>query len=199
MIILINLMEINKNFIIISICIKISICIIFFSVGVWESNIASTNQPNNVKLSDTEKEAYAFTIVKSIINILTGIFSMCLNNSNKSDDSDNKSKSSCNQFICINFGISIWGIVMYSNMIKNDSLFGPFNQVILAEFIIFITSGIFIILLLACTIIVLVIDSATKDNDNTKKNEPTNIIKNIENPTIVNESITIKIIDIPIS
>jgi hypothetical protein len=127
-------------------CILIPVLITLFGVGIWEAHIASKNQPNNVHFTYSEKEAYAFTVIKSIINILTCIGGFCIDfKLDKEDETKNK-----NKITCINIGIGLWCIVMYFQMIHDKSLFGSFNKIITAEFFISI-------IILSCFIFISII------------------------------------------
>jgi hypothetical protein len=118
---------------------KFIIFIIIFCIGTWEASVASSNQ-NTKLLTSSEIEAYAFTTIKAIINIvtsLTGCCLLCRTKENSKSESESKLNSD-SQLSFISFGVSIWGIVMYGNMDKNDEIYGPFRQVITAEFIIIV-------------------------------------------------------------
>jgi hypothetical protein len=130
--------------------INIPILFVFFCIGAWEAHIASTHQPDQVNLTDYEKEGYAFTVIRSIVNILFAFFGICVNQS-KDNDKDNENKSDMKVIHFINLGTTIWCIIMYSNIINQNFDFGPFKQVIIAEFIIFITSVCFIVFV-CCTL-----------------------------------------------
>jgi hypothetical protein len=150
----------------------IIISIVLFSVGVWEATVASSNQ-NTSSLTDNEKEAYAFTVIKSIMNIINSLTIYCLMCKNDKDDKDTKTNKS-NEFSLINIGINIWGLVMYDIMSSNNNLFGNFSQVIYAEMIIFTTacSIIGFGLIFSCCIIF-----TSKSNTDTTTKMPTDIIQ----------------------
>ena len=165
------------------------ISIALFSIGIWEATVASANQNTN-KLTSNEVQAYAFTTIKSIINILNSIYNISLLCSNEdSETSSDTKKSKTNiELPCINIGVGIWGLVMYSNLSKSIDNFGPFNIVIYVEFII-ITIGLscigFIIIISCCTFSLLYI---MNKNSNTPKIVIVN--DNIPPIVIVNDNIS---------
>lgn len=151
--------------------ISIMIYLSFFCIGVWEADIASNHDPNNIYLTGQEKEGYAFTVCKSIINILTGIFGTLLSLvQRESEEYELKPKPELNQIYFINLGVTIWCIIIFSNIINKKSDIGPFEQVIVAEFIILII-GISCVLLVYCYITI--ISSIISENiiQNDKKNK----------------------------
>ena len=115
----------------------ILILLFFFCIGVWEANIASNNDSDYNYYSNSEEEGYVFTTIKSIINILSGLFGTILFLIRR--NVDDLFSSGLNRVYCINLLITIWCIVMFSEIINNNSDFGEFKQVIIVEFIIFIT------------------------------------------------------------
>lgn len=140
---------------------NIFILLMFFCIGIWEANIASSHQPDKVKLTGYETEAYAFTVVKSILNILFGVFGVCL--FMKESENDEK-KSNMSQIHCINLGVVIWCIIMYSDIINHHIDFGPFKKVIVAEFIIFITSA--CLLVFSCCVAVIFVSVTSNQTSN---------------------------------
>jgi hypothetical protein len=182
---------------------NIPILLIFASVGLWEASIAANHQPDHVTLSGYEKEAYAFTVVKSILNICIGIIGICLF-ACQSDNKDNKKKSNMDQIYCINLGVTIWCIIMYSNIINNNLDFGPFKKVIIAEFIIFITS--MCLLVFSCCAFIVFTCICEKDipTDEAVANitKTTNKLRetiNTSNQPIVTDSLQVIVTEIPIS
>lgn len=161
---------------------------IFVCVGIWESIIASTYQ-DIYTYSTSLTEAYAFTVIKSIINILINICGCCLLAASD-DDKSNKS----NQLQFINFGVSIWGCVMYTNMKSNNNLFGPFSKVIYAEFIIFISSICLFVLLIIISFCGLCFINKPKNNDIEENiariNESRNAIQNAIRSSMIEETKT---------
>jgi hypothetical protein len=109
----------------------------FFCIGVWEADIASKNDSDYVYYSNLEELGYIFTTIKAIINILFGIFGTFLFLIRR--NVDDLISSDLGRFYCINFGTTIWCIIMFFEIINNNSDFGPFQQVIIVEFFIFIT------------------------------------------------------------
>jgi len=163
---------------------RIIICSIIFCVGIWEAIIAFSNQ-NLDTLKSNEVEAYVFTTIKSIINIITSLVGSCLTCLSNVESSQSKSNAD-SQLSMINLGISIWGIVMYTNMKLNSDIYGPFRIVIYVEFIIMMVVlslfG-FIIIISCCACIIMPFiteDNNTKNNITAKKSNPI-----IENDVVV--------------
>lgn len=129
---------------------QIIIYSIILSIGIWEANIALSNQ-HLYTVKSEEIEAYIFTIIKSIINIITSLFGICL--TCISDDEPSRSNADY-QLSMVNFGLSIWAIIMYTNMKVDSDIYGPFRIVIYVEFIIMmlVLSILGLIIIMSCYI-----------------------------------------------
>ena len=179
---------------------RFTICSIILCIGIWEATIASSNQDLDT-LKSNEVEAYVFTTIKSIINIITSLVGYCLTCTSNEESSKSKSKSKSNadsQISMINLGVSIWGIVMYTNMKLNSDIYGPFRIVIYIEFIIMmivLSLFGFIIIMSCCACIIMPFitnDSSIKDNITAKKSNP--IIDNVVvDNTIIDNNVVIDI------
>jgi hypothetical protein len=96
---------------------QIIIYSILFSIGIWESTIASSNQ-HLYKVKSDEIDAYIYTRIKSIINIITSIIGTCLTCISNNESS----KFNAIHLYMINLGFSIWSIIMYTNMAIDSSI-----------------------------------------------------------------------------
>ena len=144
---------------------------VLLAIGIWEITVAASNQ--NIKtLTNFEIEAYAFTIIKSILNIMLSLVGCCL----KCKPDDNSNSGSNIQLSIINSGVSIWGFIMYIKMLNNN-MYGPFQSVIIVEFIIMIVVlslfGIFF--LSFCCTCCLFLFTACNKSSNQKENQSNNL------------------------
>ena len=178
--------------------INISMLLVFFGVGVWEAIIASNHQPDHTKLTDYEKEGYAFTVVRSVINILFGVFGTChvMIKSDKSKDDEKKSNMA--QFHCLNLGTTIWCVIMYSDIINHHLDFGPFKQVIVAEFIIFITS-VCLIVFSCCVFITFISVIKAEVPTNNHSTSITNSTEKLRNTLSNTDQLQVTVTEVPVS
>ncbi len=144
---------------------QIIIYSIILSIGIWEATVASANE-NLYTVNTDEVDAYLFTTIKSIINIITSLVSTCLT----CISNDESSRLNAMHLYMINFGLSIWGIVMYTNIVVDSDIYGPFRIVIYVEFIIimlvFSIFGLIIIMYCYVCIIMPPITNTEPINDN---------------------------------
>ena len=123
--------------------------------GVWEAITLSKNNPNTMDFTPNMTEAYAFIMTKCILNLLIGsiafiigLFKMCVVCGG--EDPDKKEESNKNNILqLIGFGVNCWGIKLFDDYIKYNVDFGAYDQIIVAEFILFV-SIIGLIILFCC-------------------------------------------------
>lgn len=145
---------------------------LFIGIGIWEGTVAS-NYNNTISYL---LKVYIFTIFKIILNISFGLSSCCL--SCKSDDDDKPNKT--NYLYIINFIINIFACIMYTH--HTIDWFGPFYEVVYAEFIIFIIQCCIYVCILTCSCCILCKINSLNDNIQVPT---TNIIQKQEEPVVI--------------
>jgi len=159
-------------------------------MGSWEANILNKNMNN---LNDSPNNTIsAFIILKSIFNIIWGLYCILLSLfliCRKKNSFDEKMNMTQNGYNCLNFGISIWGLIEYN--INNPHIIHPFKQVLFIEMIAFylINSTIMFILVSSCCFVCCIISKDLNESENTKKihNISTNEIPITNGIPITNE------------
>ena len=73
-----------NNFIVI-----LPLSIFYLSIGIWEGVVASNHQPDDATFSNDQKMAYAFTVIKCVLNILTAINLLFIDFNKKDKDKNN--------------------------------------------------------------------------------------------------------------
>lgn len=107
-----------------------------FGIGIWEITIISKYEYNELVLA-TEFDAYNFIFFSSAINIITSLYLLWT--------MINKYYDNLNLFVIfvIKLCICVWSILLYIKI----KLYGDFNNVIMAQFILSLTEISIIILL----------------------------------------------------
>ena len=136
--------------------ILIFLIITIFGISIWELITVSYYQNIYIILA-TETNAFYFTLINSILNIINILFLLwIIDNKNNSLDeksnicfkfSEENPKCSITLFI-IHFCIGIWSIILFSNLKE----YKRFKNIIITEFIIFLIEFLIIGFLLIITI-----------------------------------------------
>jgi len=122
-----------------------ALCILFacvcayatlFAVGCWEANLALHNEPT-LDSSPGFIHGYVYTIFACITNIIVGISLICILGFYDPKNKDGKESSPAS----LTCAIAIWGIVLFAGMIDDDIRTGPFQSVVIAQFVITVVSS----------------------------------------------------------
>ncbi len=142
-------------------------------IGSWEAHVARMNADT---LDGSNAQVYGFTVAKACLNLILGfggIIIACLMGILGSDNDPNKESksngSSTSIFQMGNFGVGIWGLVMYY---RNMDIIDPFKEVLLVEMAFFYSIlgliGLMILLsCFACCFACCVADKEQKQQKNT--------------------------------
>ena len=122
---------------------RVSIACLLMALGIYEAVVAASNHNN---LTPNEETAYIFTSIKASINMCISLVECCTC-AKQNDKSTLETQCSA-----INLGLLIWVIIMYSDMINNTDIYGPFGTVVYIEFIVAIIwlSILGILMILCC-------------------------------------------------
>jgi len=110
--------------------ILISMYLTIFSIGCWEANMALYHEPTP-KSSPGFIHGYIYTIFACVTNIMVSIILLCTLGLHDPKQKENDSSHSPFTFI-----LAIWSIVLFAGMIDHDIRTGPFQSVVIAQFII---------------------------------------------------------------
>ena len=174
---------------------NLSICILILILscvqigfGIWEAITLSKNNPTTMDFTSNMTDAYAFVMTKCILNLLTGsiafiigLIKMCIVCAG--EDIEEKKESNKNNILqFISFGVNCWGIKLFNDYIKYNVDFGAYDQIIVAEFILFVSIIGLIILLCcgACCCICL----AQSDSSETTTKLPVKTTEPIKTPSV---------------
>ena len=98
-----------------------------FGVGCWEANLARHHVPTSTS-SPGFLHGYVYTIVASVTNILIGLTLLYLLGICRDVDT----KYSTVYLACV---VIIWGLVIFIGMVNHDIQTGPFQVVVIAQFV----------------------------------------------------------------
>jgi hypothetical protein len=103
-----------------------------FILGCWEARLASENVPS-VETSPGETQGYAFTVFCAIINITGAVFLTYLLCNDEKADKDAPSG-------CLQCGLFVWTCVLFAGIFNHDIRTGPFQNVVIAQFFLSLSS-----------------------------------------------------------
>jgi hypothetical protein len=120
-------------------CIVIAFICVYatlFAIGCWEANLALHNEPTRDS-SPGFIHGYVYTIFACFTNIAVSILLLCILWVNDPNHED-REESSPALLTCV---IGIWSIVLFAGMIDDDIRTGPFQSVVIAQFVITMCSA----------------------------------------------------------
>jgi hypothetical protein len=107
-----------------------------FAIGCWEANLALHNEPTRDSTPGFI-HGYVYTIFACFTNITISILHLCILWVNDPNHEDKEQSSS----VSLTCAIAIWGIVLFAGMIDDDIRTGPFQSVVIAQFVITVVSS----------------------------------------------------------
>ena len=163
---------------IIGLSILIAIGLIIF--GSYEVNLGRITLNNN--MSNSTYEIYIYIIIKGILNILSGLLLVinnlilyCIEPSTIETTNNITIKGTIvNCCLFINTGVTIWGLIRYTNQTFYETIeISSFQQILYIEFILFLINSAItsIIIICGCCTICLYIN---------KSNKPINNLNNVD-------------------
>ncbi len=102
-----------------------------FLLGCWEAGLASENVPS-VETSPGETQGYAFTVLCAVVNITGAVFLTYLLCNDVKADKDAPSLLQC--------GLFVWTCVLFAGIFNHDIRTGPFQEVVVAQFCLTLSS-----------------------------------------------------------
>jgi hypothetical protein len=106
-----------------------------FFLGCWEAERASGHEPS-MHTSPGEIQGYAFTVVCAVCNIMGAVFLTCLLCRDEKADKADDMHPGC----VLQCGLFVWTCVLFAGIFNHDIRTGPFQDVVVAQFCLALSS-----------------------------------------------------------